>query len=100
MKVLMFKPSNPFSILLFLHNWKTACNSNGSSEGAAKWFFSHLVNEPVKTALSYLKSATEEYKTHKEGTLKTACQAVNYLLESYATDNVIAETEADIINFK
>lgn len=34
-----------------------------------------------------------------EGTVKSGCEAVSCLLETYATDDVIAEMDADMIPF-
>lgn len=44
--------------------------------------------------------ASVEGNAHEEGKLISSCQIVNYLLVSYATDDVIAESEADITNYK
>lgn len=35
----------------------------------------------------------------KEGTLTAYCEAVNYLLETYATDDMIVETDANMMLF-
>lgn len=45
-------------------------------------------------------SATEDNTTRREGVLTTYCHFVNYLLKSYAHDDVIAEAEADLMNQK
>lgn len=39
-------------------------------------------------------------RTHQEGKLASYCQAVNYLLATNATDNVIAEDDLEIMNFR
>lgn len=40
-------------------------------------------------------------KNHQEkGKLKTYCEVINCLLETYAVENVIAEIETEFINFK
>lgn len=95
-----FEPLNPSSILAFLHNIKTAYESNGIHERAAMWLFLHSVTEPAKAALSFRVSVTEDNNTHKAETLTTYCQAVRYLLESWAADDAIAEAVTDIINNK
>lgn len=42
-----------------------------------------------------LRSKSDKHQ--KEGTLTSYCGAVNYLPEAYATDDVIAETDADMM---
>lgn len=56
------------------------------------------MNEPAMVALSYKMSATESNDIHKEGILTTYFHAVNNLLETSATDDAIANDEADIVN--
>lgn len=96
----MFKPSDLIVILTFLHNLNTACESSTIHEDAAMLLFPHFMTEPAKAALSYIMSATEDNTTHKEATLTAYCQVVKYLLETNATDDVIAGAEADIMNYK
>lgn len=36
-------------------------------------------------------------KCHKEGKVTSYCEAVNYLLQTYATDDLIAETYSDMM---
>lgn len=45
-------------------------------------------------------SASEDNDAHKEGTLTPYCQVANYLHETYATDDVITEAEANIMIYK
>lgn len=51
---------------------------------------------------SYLHhiSAIEENDSRNEEKLQTYCQIGNYLFNIYAIDDVIAEAEADIMNYK
>lgn len=49
--------------------------------------------------LSFQSSSTEENDDHKEGILMSYCHIVNYLLENYATNDRIAEAEADVMNY-
>lgn len=86
-----FRPSDLISVIAFLHIFKIACDNNRIYEEAEMWTFFHFTTEPVKTALSHRKSATEDNTSHKEGALKVYCRSVNYLLETNATDDVIAE---------
>lgn len=58
------------------------------------------MKKATKAAWSYCISATEDSNTHKEWILTTYCQYVNYLLETYTTDDVIAEGEAYVMDYK
>lgn len=42
---------------------------------------------------------SELHKRQKEGTVTLYCEAVNYFLETYATDDVIAEADDDMMRF-
>lgn len=53
-----------------------------------------------KTPKAAFSHQVTDRKHETEGTLTTYHQVVNYMLETYATDNVIAEAEAGITNFK
>lgn len=53
-----------------------------------------------ESRLSNWMSTTKDSNTHKEETLITYYQVVNYLLETYETDDVISEAEADIMDYK
>lgn len=64
------------------------------------WPFPNFLNEVAKTALSYRMSTTENSNPHEIDELPTHCLVVNYLLKTYGTNNVFAEAEADIINYK
>lgn len=100
MKTANFKPSDPISLLPFLQNFKTACNSNGIHEEAAIKLFQHFMKDPAKSALVHSVCDTKEDDPQQDGKLTTHCQVVHYLLTTYATDDLIAEAEADINNFK
>lgn len=55
---------------------------------------------PIKATLSYRIHATDDSTTHKYWTLTTYCRMFSYLLETYATDDVIAEAEGEIMYYK
>lgn len=76
------------------------CDSNGNYERAAHWLIYDLMKELARTALSYRMSATKINTIHLIGTLTIDYLAVTYLLETYSTDNVIAESKADFMNYK
>lgn len=59
-----------------------------------------FVEEPAKAPFSYQRSARRSNTTDKEELLTSYWQLVNYLPETYATDDIIREAEADILNYK
>lgn len=56
------------------------------------------MKKQTNAAISHHMSATEDNDFHEEGKLTTYRQIVNYLLETYGTDHVIFESQADMIN--
>lgn len=93
-----FKPSDPISILGYLHAFKAACDALGIHEGAAMWLLKAYMEEPARSSLSMRLSHPKTGKAGK-GKLTSYSSAVNYLLQTYASDDVIAEAEADLRHF-
>lgn len=100
MKSAVFMPSDSISVLFFLQNIKTACKSNGIHETATMCLFPHFMNGPANAVLLHHLSAIVNNETHKEGTLTTCCQVVTFSLKNFATDDVTADAEADIMSYK
>lgn len=99
MRSATFHPSDLISILSFLHYFKMACDSSRSNEEAAMWLLSYFMKDPAKAALSYQLYAAQDDDSQLEGKLTTHYKAIDYLLETYAADDVIAEFEAEITGF-
>lgn len=99
MKSTLFKASDLISLLFFLDNIKTACNTNIIHEVAAMCFLPCFLRERAKTALSHQVTA-DNNSPQQEGKLVTYCGLANYLLETYATDDFIIKAEADRISFR
>lgn len=55
---------------------------------------------PAGAALRERKWFTSSCRSCQEGMLISFCQVVSYILSTYATDDIIAEVDADIINYK
>lgn len=100
MKSSIFKPSDPSSIHDFRNNFETACDSNGVHGGATMPLFPHFKEVLGMIVLSYWMSTTEDNTAYKEGTMTAHRYAVNYVRETYATDDVADEPEVYIINYK
>lgn len=95
-----FQPSDLFSIMSFLQNYRTACDSNGIHEGAGMWIFQHFVKASAKAAPVQIVCATKKDDSEQQGKLTTYHQVVNYLHSIYAIRNVITEIGAEIPKFK
>lgn len=54
----------------------------------------------AKASSRHRTQVESEDGDRQEGCLTSYCEVVNYLLTIYATDDVITEAEADILNFK
>lgn len=56
--------------------------------------------KPAAATLSSRISLPSKYrKQHKEGTLASYCEAVNYILEMYVMDELIAEIDTEIMPY-
>lgn len=80
MKTATFKPSDLVSVLSFLENFKTTCDSNNIHKNAAVWLSQYFILELVKVASSHLVTADNQKKYHYEVSLTTFCEMAGYLL--------------------
>lgn len=64
------------------------------------WLNQHSMKDPANADLAHRGSATKEDVREKDRKLATYFQLVNSLLTKYATDNVLADEEAEIIHFR
>lgn len=94
----VFKPADLISVPVILPNFTISFNSNKIYEQAAIWLLPHLMKKPAKTALSYQMTATENREAYKAEAMTTYREVINHLLYFYATDDIIVEDEADVIN--
>lgn len=100
METAAFKPSDPFSVLSLVDIFKTAYDSTNTHKGAALSLFPYFIREPTKATLSHQVEADTEKDHQQEGKLAIYCQVASYMLEAYATDNVIGEAKANIGTLK
>lgn len=78
----------------------TACDIKSINEGAAMRLFSNFIWVPDKAPFSHRVIAENNNSHQQEGKLTTYGKVVNYLLETYTIDDVIAKDEAEITSFK
>lgn len=65
MKLPMFSSSGPISILSFLQNFETACESSVIHEGAATWLFYYMMNDSAEAAFAHCVCTTETNNRYK-----------------------------------
>lgn len=85
---------NPFK-LFFPIFVEVACNPNGIYKGVTMWLLYFFMEKKATTALSsrIALDAKLLHKPHEEGTITPYCEVVNYLLKTYATNDIIMETD-------
>lgn len=100
MKTFMFDPIDAIAILNFLETFEQARDSNKIQEGTAMWCVKRFMTK--STAASLASCSYSEKKTlDKSGGMQSSRRAVvNHVLETYATENFIAETEMGMHTFK
>lgn len=64
------------------------------------WISKHFMNDQAKAVFALRVSGTKEVDSQRREKTIKYCHAFNYLLATYAAHTVIAETKADIKNFK
>lgn len=101
MKTNIFDPYYPIQIISFFSSFKLDCDTNGIHEVVAMWLLHFFMNKQAAAALdsTIALCAKSSQKRQKEGTLTKYCEVVEYLLDTYVTDDVIPETDAEIMRF-
>lgn len=94
------KPSSPNAIRTFLHNLKTDGSRLGVHERDTMWLLFQFMKAPTTAAIWYRINATEHITTQKKDMLKTYCQSVNYVLETYESDDSTTVSESNITCYK
>lgn len=102
-----FDPFHSLSLDLGISdvNFKPAYDANGIHEGEARWLFYFFVNKSASAILYARRSAdSSNGKSSRKTTVKsmylTTCpQVVNFLIEKYTIDEIIAKTVSAITKF-
>lgn len=88
------------SITSFLFVLKLTCDTNGLQQGAIFWVSGFILKRRPTAALNSLIAPWSELsKWGSEGTMTSSCKALIYVLETYPTDNEIAEIDSSITCF-
>jgi len=105
MQKTVFSGNDPIAILNFLKTFKDACDGSSVNEGAAMWLFQYFLTTPAKTLVTQrLKqpatSSKQKARDRKEKKLTSYAAVVNYLLNEYASDDIIAKAHSDLSTFR
>lgn len=95
-----FKLPDSISVLPSLHNFNEACDSNRLYEDTVTWLFQDFMKDSAKAAVVHRVGAAKERFPELDRKSTTYCQLVKYLLATYATEDLIADIEVEITNFK
>lgn len=101
MKASIFDSLDSIFIIDLLSSLKLACETNGIHESATLWLLHFFIKKQAAFALNSRIALKSKFlrKCQKEWTLTAYCKVVNCLKELYASDDVIAETDAEIKSF-
>ena len=100
MKGASFSGDDPITVLRFLSRFRGACDQNGLHEGAALWCFQFfLTGSALARVQSRLLGESGAVDGHRDEVLSSYPEVVNYLLRTYATDEIIAEAYSEVTNY-
>lgn len=92
MKTNIFNLLGPISGIGFLSWFKLVCDTNGIHEYSAMWILPIFMEKLAAAAQNFqMALSSESIKYSKEGSLTSYNKVITCLLETYATDGVIAE---------
>lgn len=87
------------SIMGFSPTLKTACDTNGVYKCVALWPLTFFMKKAANIDLISRMLSSKSGKHHNEWKLTSYGEVVRYILEMYATDNVIAEMHGEVLPF-
>ena len=93
----MYGDSDPIQILDFLVAFQRACDNMAVTEGTAMFLFAQfMTGNARRDIMARVEHSRDKIKRERGGSLKSYDQIVNYLLETYATENVTSAAHAEI----
>ena len=99
MKSHTFSGQDPITVLGFLARLNMACEHNGITEGAAVWCFQFYLTGKAHALLQSRLNGNMAVDVERRELLRTYPQVVNFLLRTYATDEVISEAVGYVTSF-
>lgn len=95
----MLDGSDTGSILGFLPVFQMNCDTNRIHECAAMWLF-HFSRKTRRSPPQRTYLSVQLEPRSQKGKLTSYCEVVNFLLTTYATDDIIAAANMDIMKFE
>lgn len=94
-----FNGSDPITILDFLDRFRETCDKHSVSEGLAMWCFQYFLGGSARALLtSRLTGKSLAIDSCKRETLRSYPEVVNFLLQTYATEDAMCEALEDVQN--
>lgn len=88
------------SIIAFLPGFKAACNARDIHEGAAMCLFRHYLTGAVEAVFKAQLAFRTKTAMSKEGRVTSFSEIIIYLLNRFATDDIITTVDSDIRSFQ
>ncbi|CAN8068452.1 unnamed protein product [Agarophyton chilense] len=96
-----FSGSDPIAVLKFLSLFRTACDKNGVHEGATLYLFQFFrTGQVLGRVVSKISGTTDLVDAQDRELLRFYPQVVHYLLETYATDDVVVDAHQEAISIR
>lgn len=99
MKSFHFDPADPITILTFLPKFIWPCDSNGIHEVATVWMLLYFMRKTAGAALTAKPKSKNDKHATKDTLITFYPVAVNYLLRTHATDEIIAQALVEMNQF-
>ena len=100
MKSLIFSGQALIAVLGFLESVNIACDHNGITKGATLWCFQfYLTGQAHALLQSRINLNIMAVDLEQSEMLRTCPEVVNFLLRTYAADEVIYEAVGDLTSF-
>ena len=101
MKTSTFSGHDPIAVLNFLNKFKAACDINRIPESLAVWCFQFFVTGRAHSlVMNRLTVQSIAVDVQQQDTLTSYREVVNFLLRTYATDEIIAESHQEVIAYQ
>ena len=92
-----FDGDDPITVLRFLAEYKSACDTHSVCEVVAFWAVqNYLSGQALSLVQNRMAGQTMSVDADREEMLTSYPELVNFMLETYATDDVIAEAVEDV----
>lgn len=100
LKSQIFDRSDPITILGFVPAFQMMCDMNGLHKGVTRWSSHHFTKKSAAAVPSARPCPTSSCKSLQEEYLTSYFEVISYLLSTYATDDKLADADAEIIKCK